>query len=169
MTNGICVENAGIVLLNNYIAILFERIGIVDNNSFIDETSAINAVHYLQNVVTGLCKTEEILLPLNKVLCGLSIETPVINSIKITESNISLVESLIKAAISHWSSIADSSINGFRENWLVRNGLLVEKEDRWELTVEKRAYDLLINKSPFTFSIIKYPWMNKPLYVKWDY
>ena len=51
----------------------------------------------------------------------------------------------------------------------MRNANLVEKNDFWELTVEKRAYDLLIHKSPFSFAIIKYPWMEKPLHVVWAY
>jgi hypothetical protein len=30
-----------------------------------------------------------------------------------------------------------------RGNFLVRDGLLSEEQDKWELTVEKRAYDIL--------------------------
>ena len=60
-------------------------------------------------------------------------------------------------------------IDGFRGNWLIRNGLLVETEDRWELKVEKVSYDILLNQSPFSFEIIKFPWMKKPIYVQWPY
>ena len=167
--SGIAVKNAGIVLLNNYIEILMERLGLLEEKQFKDHTSQLNAVHYLQYVITGLTKTEEVLLPLNKVLCGLPIATPVMESIIITEDQKKLINGLITAAISHWPNVGDTSILGFRGNWLVRDGLLIEKEDRWELTVEKRVYDLLIHKSPFSFSIIKYPWMQKPLHVIWPY
>lgn len=51
----------------------------------------------------------------------------------------------------------------------MRNGLLNETANRWTLTVEKKAYDLLIQKSPFSFSIIKFPWMEKPLHIDWPY
>lgn len=71
--------------------------------------------------------------------------------------------------ISYWPAIGNTSVNGFRGNWLVRDGLLTELEDKWELTVEKRAYDVLIHQSPFSFSIIKLPWMEKPLHVTWPY
>jgi hypothetical protein len=32
--------------------------------------------------------------------------------------------------------------------WLVRDGILQEFEAHWELTVDKRAYDILINQAP---------------------
>ncbi|NHN24924.1 hypothetical protein FIA58_004465 [Flavobacterium jejuense] len=166
---GITVKNAGIVLLNNYIEMLMNRLDLLDEKRFKDISLQLNAVHYLQYVITGLTKTEEYLLPLNKVLCGLSLTTPVMESIVITEDQKKLINGLISAAISHWPSVGDTSILGFRGNWLVRDGLLIEKEERWELTVEKRVYDLLLHKSPFSFSIIKYPWMEKPLHVIWPY
>ena len=167
--NTITVKNAGIVLLNNYIEMLIDRLELLEEKQFKDSSSQLNAVHYLQYVVTGLTKTEETLLPLNKVLCGLPITAPVMESIAITEDQKKLINGLINAAISHWPNVGDTSILGFRGNWLVRDGLLIEKEERWELTVEKRVYDLLIHKSPFSFSIIKYPWMKKPLHVIWPY
>jgi hypothetical protein len=166
---GIAVRNAGIVLLNSYIVMLFERLKLVANNQFISPEDQTNAVHYLQYVITGLNKTEEIYLPLNKVLCGLPLAYSVPDEIEIKEETKQLIDGLIKAAISYWSAIGDCSIDGFRGNWLVRDGILVELADKWELTVDKRAYDVLINKSPFAFSIMKYPWMAKPLHVIWPY
>lgn len=166
---GIAVRNAGIVLLNTYIPILLERLKLIDNNQFINNEAQINAVQYLQYVVTGMTQTEETYLPLNKILSGLTLTDAVPDTIEIATENEHLINSLIEAAISHWPEIGDCSVNGFRGNWLVRDGILVETEDKWELTVEKRAYDILINKSPFAFSIIKYHWMKKPLHVIWPY
>lgn len=167
--SGIAIRNAGLVLINSYVPLLFERIGIVNNKKFTDITIQSDAVHYLQYVVTGLQSTEEIFLPLNKVLCGLPLSQPIANGITISEKQRNLIEGLIQAAITYWPSIGNCSINGFRGNWLVREGLLTEQDDRWELIVEKRSYDLLIHRSPFSFSVIKYPWMNKPLHVTWPY
>lgn len=166
---GIPVTNAGLVLVNNYIPVLFERLGITHDKNFADETTQCDAVHYLQYLATGSSNTEESLLALNKVICGLSLSQPVKDGIDISEKQQELIESLLQAVIHHWPSIGNSSINGFRGNWLIRDGLLTEQDDRWELTVERRAYDLLISKSPFSFSVIKHPWMNKPLHVNWTY
>lgn len=166
---GILIKNAGLMLLNSYILLLFERLGLVHDKKFIDTENQTAAVNYLQYTVTGISHTEDFLLPLNKILCGLPLSQPVGEGISISDEHKTIIDGLIKAVISHWPAIGSTSIEGFRGNWLVRDGLLVERDDRWELTVEKRAYDILISKSPFSFSIIKYPWMDKPVHVIWPY
>jgi hypothetical protein len=168
-TEGVMVPNAGLVLLNSYFLMLLERLRIFTDKAFVSEEAQLDAVHYLQYVVTGLTQTDESLLTLNKVFCGLSPDTPVRDSIEMTQDQKQLIDGLIQAAVGYWTAIGTTSINGFRGNWLVREGILRETEDRWELTVEKRAYDILLMKSPFSFSIIKLPWMQKPLHVTWPY
>lgn len=166
---GIAVKNAGIVLLSDFIFILFERLNLVQKNQFINKESQTNAVQYLQYTITGQTATEEMYLPLTKILCGLSLTDPVPAAIEISETSKNLIDGLIIMAISHWNSIESSSVEGFRDNWLIREGVLLELEDKWELTVDKRSYDLLIQRYPFSFSVIRYPWMKKPLHVNWSY
>ena len=169
LIKGISIPNAGLVMLNPYFKILFNRLGIISGDQFTSLEAQLKAVHYLQFIVTGLTKTEEHLLTLNKILCGLELTTPIKEEINISSDDKELVEGMIKSSITHWATIGESSIDGFRGNWLVRNGILTEEEDRWVLVVEKRSYDILMLKSPFSFSIIKMPWMKKPLHVKWQY
>lgn len=163
----IAITNAGLVLLSNFIEALFERLQLLSDKQFTSVENQSKAVQYLLFLVTELRRTDERYLLLNKVLCGLPVTQTVPNDITISEEEKDLIHGLIQAAISHWPSIGDTSVEGFRGDWLVRDGLLQEKEDRWELTVEKRVYDVLINHCPFSFSIIKYPWMEKPLHVTW--
>ncbi|MCO6162335.1 contractile injection system tape measure protein [Flavobacterium sp. NRK F7] len=164
------IKNAGIVILNNYIQMLFKRLQLTTEDQFVTPTAQEKAVFCLQYLATGLTDTEEIFLPLNKILCGLPLTTPLHNTaITLTDTEQQLIESLFQAVIGHWPAIGSTSIEGFRGNWLVRDGKLQENEERWEMTVEKRAYDLLLNQSPFSFSILKFPWMPKPLHVTWSY
>ncbi len=165
--NGILVENAGIVLLNNFIDILFHRLKLTEEKKFTSTENQIKAVHCLQYLVTGLTYTDQDFLSLNKILCGLSVNDTISNEFEMSEEKRSLIDGLLYAAIGYWPEAKDSSLTGFRGNWLIREGNLLELEDKWELTVQKRAYDILLRKSPFYFSIVKYPWMNKPLHVIW--
>ncbi|MCX2494504.1 contractile injection system tape measure protein [Pedobacter sp. PF22-3] len=169
LKGGISVRNAGMVIINSYIAMLFERLGLTHDRKFINAESQMQAAHYLQYIVTGQEHTEESFLPLNKILCGIPLAQPVMEGISISAENKQLIKGLINAVISHWTAIGSSSIDGFRGNWLVRDGLLTEREERWELMVDRRPYDLLIHRSPFSFSIIKHPWMDKHLHVNWTY
>ncbi|MBL0358426.1 MAG: hypothetical protein IPP72_16895 [Chitinophagaceae bacterium] len=165
----IIIKNAGIVILNNYIPLLFERLGIVAGNRFVEPEAQTDAVHYLQYLVTGLTQTEEFLLPLNKILCGLPLHVPVKSGVEIFAEHKVLMDGLIKAAINYWPVIGNTSLNGFRGNWLVRDGQLKESDEYWQLLVDKKSYDVLIGKLPFSFSVIKFPWMSKPLKVTWPY
>lgn len=164
----VSVQNAGMVLLNGYFPILFERLGLMESHQFIGQNQGTAAL-YLQYLTTGLSHTEEHFLPLNKILCGMELSTPIETFLDISPENKELIDGLMTAAIDYWSTIGSSSIEGFRGNWLVRDGILTESEDQFELTVEKRPYDLLLAKAPFSYSIINYPWMEKPLHVTWNY
>ncbi|WP_417367339.1 contractile injection system tape measure protein [Flavobacterium beibuense] len=161
------VNNAGIVILNSFIPALFERLNLTNSNNFKDEESRQKAVLYLHYLVTGMQEGQEDLLSLNKLICGMAPDIILTAAITVTPAERNLIEGLITAAIGYWSSIGESSVTGFRANWLLRMGLLQEMENCWELTVEKRAYDILLNHSPFSFSVVKYPWMDKPLQIKW--
>lgn len=166
----VSVRNAGIVLINTYLPTLLTRLGLlIEQKKFANADAQLSAIHYLQYLVTGLDHTEESLLPFNKLLCGIPLSQPVKDCAGISAEQKALIDGLITAVIGHWPAIGKCSVDGFRGNWLVRDGLLKEKEKQWELTVEKRAYDLLIHKSPFSFSVIRYPWMEKPLFVNWAY
>ncbi len=167
MTEGVTVSNAGLVLLNGYYLVLMERLGEVTDKAFKTEDDQLNAVQYIQYIAVGAKKPDDSLLALNKVLCGLSPDTPVNDWINMTENQKKTIEEMIEAVIRDWPAIGDMTISAFRLNWLVREGVLKESKDYWELNVEKRVYDLLLNKSPLSFSIINLPWMQKPLQVNW--
>jgi len=161
------VKNAGLVLANNYLPMLFERLGIMHNNRFLNPADSAYAVRCLHYFVTGINDSGELLLPLTNIICGLPSSHTVEHHDRISDTHCEIMDGLIGAMISHWPSIGNSSIYGFRGNWLIRDGLLSEHHERWGLMVEKRAYDILLSNSPFSFSIIKHPWMSKPLHVTW--
>ncbi|WP_184542668.1 contractile injection system tape measure protein [Mucilaginibacter sp. FT3.2] len=166
--NNIKVNNAGLVLINSYILLLFERLHLLSENLNVIINPAL-AVKTLNFIALGIEANAELNTPLCKLLCSVPQSQNLTGASELLPEQIELINGLINAMIDHWPAIGNSSIDGFRGNWLVRDGLLTEYEDKWELTVEKRAYDLLIYKSPFSFSIIKFHWMQKPLHVNWLY
>ncbi len=169
LAEGIAINNAGLVLANNYIVMMFDRLNLIKDGIFLSKNAQNKAVHYLQFLVNGIAENEEHYLVLNKIFVGLHPTSPVTSGIQITADEKELIEGLITAIISHWSAIGDTSVDGFRGNWLIRDGIIREEVDRWTLDVEKRAYDILLNHSPFSFGIIKYPWLEKPIHVNWPY
>jgi hypothetical protein len=163
----VSISNCGLVLLQSFIPTLLLRLGLTDEKEFVSEGAQRRAVHLLQFLVTGHSSTAEEYLALNKVLCGLALHEPLEDGIELEEREREMCLSLLQAMIGYWNAIGESSIDGLRGNWLVRSGTLNRAKDRWDLLVEKRVYDLLLARSPFSYSVIKFPWMEKPMYVTW--
>ncbi|PWF44994.1 contractile injection system tape measure protein [Massilia glaciei] len=118
-------------------------------------------------LATGHWQTPEHYLMFNKLLCGLPLQEPLELDVALTEHEIGMCESLLHAVVKQWSGIGEPSLEGFRGSWLVRDGSLSEHSGHWQLTVEKRAYDILLQRSPFSFSMLRLPWMEKAIHVAW--
>jgi hypothetical protein len=161
------INNAGLAILQGYIRPLFKRLELLADDRFADPQRQRRAVHCLQFLVSGWEETPEQYLSLNKLLCGLPLHEPVEAGIELSGGEKATCLGLLESVIGHWPAIGTCSVDGLRGNWLVRDGSLSEDSDRWDLTVEKRAYDVLLARSPFSYSVIKLPWMEKAIYVTW--
>lgn len=163
----IYIENAGLVLLSAYLPTLFDRAGLTADGNFTTDENRERAVLLMQYLLLEEPPLEEHYLALNKVICGLPIADPIKTSLEITSEETELIGGLIQAVIQHWSVIRNSSVEGFRGDWLWRKGKLEQKEDVWELNIESSTYDILLDQLPFSYSPIKYSWMEKPIVVNW--
>lgn len=159
------VENAGIVLCQSYIPVLLERLSLVEQDQFVSAEARLSAVHYLRYLVTGQTSGQD--LSLDKLLCGLPLTAPVEQDFTVSQSDTEMIQSLIQSLVNYWPAIGASTVEGFRGNWLVREGSLSETSESWNLIVEERPYDVLLERCPLPYSVVKLPWMNKPLYVTW--
>jgi len=132
----IAVKNAGLVLLNNFLPMLFERTGLTKEHQFVDTEAQVKAAHYLYYVATGKTHATDASLQLNKVLCGLPLTQQISQDAIIPEVHKQVIVGMIHATMGHWRAIGDCSVHGFREVWLMRDGILTENDERWELRVK---------------------------------
>ena len=167
---GIYIDNAGLILLAPCVPPLFEKLGWIENGIFKNQDFQERAVHLLQYVVGLPDHNEEHFLPLNKILCGLEIQYPIQLDIEISKEEKNEADQFINAMIKHWSALKNTSKVGLQETYLKRNGKLLLKDDQsWNLVVENKTLDILINKLPWGFSIIKHKWMNSIIKTEWFY
>ena len=54
-----------------------------------------------------------------------------------------------------------------RATFLIRDGRLLEHEDSWELKVESKTFDVLMEYLPWSTALVKLPWMSKRIEVEW--
>ena len=162
------IYNAGQVLAAPYFPRLFNMLGLTKKGTFTDRQAAERAVHLLQFMVNEQTQSPEHQLLLNKILCGLSIEIPVCSRIELSEHERDTIEDLIRGMIQNWKTIGKTSINGLRGSFLQRKGKLLLRDDgMWHLTIEPGPFDMLLDRLPWRFAIIKHMWMDRAVHVTW--
>jgi len=161
------LKNAGLVIVWPYLERYFELLEMVSNKKFNSKKAARRAVQLLQYLVTGLDSAPEHELLLNKVLCGVEIATPIPFEIELSDRERDISEQMLKGLLNNWPRLKNTSIEALREGFLVRDGRLIETDEVWQLKVEDKTLDILMDGMPWSFGIIKLPWMNKRLNVEW--
>ena len=161
------IANAGVVLVGPYLPRLFSMLELTNEGAFLSLSCAQRAVHLIQYIVTGATLTPEPMLVLNKILCGLAISEPVALDIDLRAQERAAIEEMLEAIIAHWKAIGRTSIAGLRESFLQRGGRLVRGDESWQLRVESKCFDMLLDRLPWGYGMVKYPWMKRVLHVDW--
>lgn len=161
------VADAGQVLASPYLPRLFAMLDLVAGNAFVSPDAAHRAVHVLQFLVFGTTGAPESELALGKLLCGVPLDEPIPRDLPLASRETDAVEGLLRGMIQNWKAVGHTSVAGLRETFLQREGRLVREDEAWRLTVAPRAFDMLIDRLPWGFSIIRHPWMPAMLQVDW--
>ncbi|NKB82756.1 MAG: hypothetical protein GKS05_12915 [Nitrospirales bacterium] len=161
------ITNAGQVLAAPYLPRLFTMLHLTEASAFKSREAAERAIHVIQFMVNECTSSPEYQLVLNKILCGVETGMPIVRDISLSDQEQATIEGLIEAMIQHWKVIGSTSVAGFRESFLQREGKLYLKDHAWHLLVEPRPFDMLLDQVPWSFSTIKFPWMERILYVEW--
>jgi hypothetical protein len=162
----IYINNAGLVLFNPYITTFFSKLGITEHGKFKDEESTFRAIHLLQLLVTDAAYEEHELV-LNKILCNLPVSSPIPMDIVLKPAEKLLAKELVEITMKRWKKGSSGSKESFRASFINRDGRLSMVNEEWHLKVEQRGYDVILNTLPWSFGMIKLPWMLKPLIVEW--
>ncbi len=164
----IYITNAGLVLLAPFFPGLFDQLNWLGREKqFVKKELTDRAICLMHYMATDQSNPVEFQLPLNKILCGCSTVEPVDIEIRLTKKEKTEGHALINSAIEHWQALKNTSVQGFQEGFLRREGKLTESEKNWTLTVEQTAYDVLMEQLPWSIQVVRLPWMKKPLYIEW--
>jgi hypothetical protein len=146
-----------VVIVGPYLPRLFALLGLTNTESFTSPSCAHRAVHLIQYIVTGATSSPEPMLVLNKILCGLPVSAPIPLDIDLRPQEQTAIEAMLAAVIAHWKAIGRTSIAGLRESFLQREGRLVCSEEAWRLRVESKCFDMLLDRLPWGYAMVKYP------------
>jgi hypothetical protein len=161
------IGNAGLVLATPYLPRLFEMLGLVRDKAFASPDGAARAVLLCEYLVSGEASAPEPLLALNKLVCGLPLAAPVPRAIELLPQEREAIEGLLQALITHWTALGKTSVAGLRQTFLQREGRLEHSDEAWQLQVQPQTFDMLLDRLPWGYTPVRFPWMPEVLHVHW--
>jgi len=161
------IPNAGIILIARYLPALFKELSLLEDAVFTGKETQVKAVFILHYLSTGETSAPEYILPLNKILCGLSLDEPIPSALILDEKEKNECIDLLGAVIGHWQKLGGSTVEGLREAFLNRDGILSLENGTWKLQVERKGYDILLDSIPWSFNHIKLNWMETLITTEW--
>ena len=167
------VINAGLVLTAPYLPLLWQRLGYLQGQGFASRQHAWQAcamLHYMASGETGtLAPDYWQQWRLGMLLNGCEPPCPPGMDLQLSDRACALADSLLAGIIAQWPKLANSSVSTLRECFLQRSGSLSQlgNGSGWQLQLHSGPYDMLLDGLPWSFSLIRYHWMQGELYVHW--
>lgn len=164
------VGNAGLCLLSPWFPRLFAMLGYLDEEkrNFKDTASRIRAVFLLQYLASPEERDyREPELAFNRLLVALPAQVPLPKRIELTDEEKRTADGMLEGVKSNWVKMKGTSVNGFRQSFILRDGRLEQQDEKWLLTVESRVIDILLDTVPWAFRQIRFPWLKKHIQVAW--
>lgn len=161
------ILNCGLTLIWPFMEKYFALLDLLEQRQFKSPEAAYRGVHLLQYLASGKEGYPEYQLVLNKMLCGVKTAKPVVKDLVLTDKEKALSEDLLKGVIQNWSILGSTSVEGLRTTFLMREGLLKKGTDSDQLHVERKAFDVLIDRIPWGYTTVKLPWMERAIHVVW--
>ena len=164
------IDNAGLCLLSAWFLRLLSMLDYLNEarKDIKDTKSRIRAIFLLQYLT---CQEEkeyqETELVFNRLLVGLPMHIPLPKRLELTAEEKQIADSLLSAVKAHWSKMNGTSLKGFLQSFVTRTGRLEEQDEKWVLTVDDKAFDILLDSIPWGFRQIRLPWLKKYIQVKW--
>ncbi len=170
--SGIYIGNAGLIILAPYLKPFFSRLGLLDGKNFVSREAAWKAVHLLQHAC-GYAQSDqdgwsEQELIFNKILCGINIAEPVPERLELSSVEREELNGLLNSVLQNWTIMQRSSVFALQSTFLQKKGRLTLNGRNWDLLVERdSAVEILIDKLPWSISIIKLPWNGYSINTQW--
>jgi Contractile injection system tape measure protein len=155
------ISNAGLVILHPFLNSLFEQLELCEKEIWKSKKSQHKAILLSQFLITGQEKMYENELVLNKILCGLPTDSVVNTNLKFTKKEKEKCKSLLEAVLEYWKTMSKSSIEALQQTFLQREGKLEIQTNGFELWVEEKGYDILLDQLPWGIGMVKTPWMEE--------
>ena len=140
----IYVPNAGLILLWPFLTRIFANLKYIQDGLFINDEKRLRAIFLTQYLVGFTEDNPEYTLMLNKLLCGLDINEPILDVIILTDEEKMEAKNLIKSVLVLWKEMSNTSVDNFQRTFIQREGVIFQKNGDWNIMVNHSAFDIIL-------------------------
>ena len=160
-------QSSGLVLLSPYLPLLFERMNLTDGQVFRSFEAMQEGMDALSYIVFANSVVPEAPRPMERLICGVASGVPVRPALPVSAENKELIDGLLQSVSQQWKPLKGTSIEGLRESFLLREGLIEDRGDSLRLSVSPRPFDMLLDSLPWAYGVMKFAWMDRAIHVSW--
>lgn len=165
LTEGIIVQNAGLILLHPYLSQFFRSCSLLnEQDQLTDKVLAAHVLHYLATKEENAYENQMVF---EKLLCGIPSGQSINRHESLSDELKREAEELLSAVIKNWGALKNASPDLLRYEFLRRSGKIMLKNNVLKLIVERKTQDILLDKLPWGISYCKLPWLGQLITTDW--
>ena len=158
----------GLMMLSPFLATLFRRMGLLEKNEFVSEKEQLKAYKVLMTIPK--IDEEQVyeyqdLIP--RIITGIAPEDTINYVPELTEEELTEIRNFLGAVISQWPVMANATVRGFIESFLVRDGKVWKEGSLWKIEVNGHGADIILQTLTWGFSTMKFPWTPYMIETNW--
>lgn len=161
------VFDAGLVLVWPFLAGYLERLELTSEGRFVSPAAQQRAVGLLHALANPQPRPREEQVTLGKVLCGWPLEEVFEWDEPLTERESAESDTFLETVLRQAPMLGRLSVEGFRSSFLIREAQLSARDGSWFLRVERRDYDIILDRLPWPWRWVRLRWMQSPLQIEW--
>ena len=123
--------------------------------------------HLLHYIATGKTNAPEYEMVFEKFLCNIPMHQSINRHIKLSRKHKAHAKNVIESVQHNWNPMKKSSVALLQNEFFQRSGKLAVSDHDYMLTVEQKTQDILLEKLNWGLGLVKLPWKDKFLFVKW--
>ena len=148
---GVYVHFAGIVLIHPFFPSFLKNLRLLEKGQWTSKEAQYKAVQLLAYMCKGklFCPEHECLL--FKHICALPWSTVIASDLDLSKSEMEEADDVVSSVIKHWTALKNTTQEGLREGFFNRAGKLWREESGWQLHIEQKGQDILLQQLPLEF------------------
>ncbi|WP_194775014.1 contractile injection system tape measure protein [Pararhodonellum marinum] len=159
--------NTGVILLHPFLNELFTKLELMKGSNFKNRSSRSKGALLLHFLATGNEKMTQDEMEFPSLLCDLPPKTAFDLSLKLNKQEKEEANRVLLVTIDRWKALKNTSPDGLRSGFLMRNGTVERINNDWKLKVEKKSIDVLLDQIPWNLGMVKLPWRRDLWMVDW--